>query len=107
MWVAAPILQIIMGDEFEDSVAALRWIALVPALKATQTFPANVLTGTDRQWARARIMAAAASLNLGANLLLVPRFGWRGAAVSTLLAEAVFSVFLWLAVRRAVSEDKG
>lgn len=106
LWFGAPLLGFIMGDEFEESVTALRWIAFVPAIKATQMFPANVLTGTDRQWARARLMSMSAALNLIANLLLVPEFGWRGAAVSTLVAEVFFSALLWFAVHRAVrSED--
>lgn len=105
LWVAAPLLETIMGSEFNDSVSALRWIAFVPAIRATQFFPANVLTGVDRQWIRARLMAATAVLNLVVNIVLIPEFGWRGAAVSTLVAEAVFSAALWAAVNSALRDE--
>lgn len=106
LWLAAPLLEFLMGEDFEDSVTALRWIAAVPAIRASQLFPANVLTGTDRQWIRARLMAATAVLNLTANIVLVPEYGWRGAAVSTLVAESVFSLALWTAVNRAVRAER-
>lgn len=104
LWFTAPLLGVIMGDEFDESVTALRWIAFIPLLRAGQYFPANVLSGVDRQWQRARIMSSTALLNLGLNLVLVPRHGWRGAAVSTFVAEAVYMLLLWTAVRSAVRD---
>lgn len=106
LWLAAPLLEVVMGSEFEDSVTALRWVAAVPAIRAAQFFPANVLTGIDRQWVRARLMTGTAILNLVLNLVLVPEYGWRGAAVTTLLAEAVFSVVLWAAVLRELRAER-
>jgi len=98
LWIAAPILEPLMGEEFQESVSALRWIALLPALKALQVFPANVLSGTDRQWTRARLVITTATLNLVLNIIFAPRFGWRGAAAATLAAESGFAALLWLRV---------
>jgi len=106
LWLAAPALRTFIGDEYEESVTVLRWIAIVPAIKAAQYFPANVLTGVDRQWVRARLMAGTAILNLLINLAFARRFGWRGAAVGTLIAEALFTCLLWLAVRRELHQEQ-
>ncbi len=106
LWVFAPLLEFAMGDQFAESVTALRWVSFVPALRALQVFPANVLSGTDRQWLRAKIMSFTAALNLVSNIVLVPEYGWRGAAISTLLAEAVFSIALWIAVTRALAVER-
>ncbi|MFT7475345.1 MAG: O-antigen/teichoic acid export membrane protein [Verrucomicrobiales bacterium] len=106
LWVTAPLLEVLMGSQFEDSVTVLRWIAFVPAIRAAQFFPANVLTGSDRQWVRARLMTGTASLNLVMNIILVPRHGWRGAAVTTMISEAVFTLLLWMAVNRALRAEQ-
>lgn len=106
LWIFAPLIEFAIGDEFAESVTALRWIAFVPAIRATQFFPANVLSATDRQWVRAKIMSATAVLNLIANLILIPQLGWRGAAISTLVAEVVFSGGLWIAIRRALRAER-
>ena len=106
LWICAPLLDPLMGDEFEDSVSALRWIAILPALKALQVFPANVLSGTDRQWVRARLVVATATLNLAINIAVAPIYGWRGAAGATLAAESVFAGLLWLTVRRYVRLER-
>lgn len=105
LWIAAPFLPSILGDDFADSVTALRWLAFVPAIRATQFFPANTLSGTDRQWTRARIMSTTAVFNLVANLFLVPAYGWRGAAITTILSEILFSAGLWIAVNRALRAE--
>lgn len=101
LWVLAPLLQVLMGDGFADSVTALRWLSFVPAVRALQIFPANVLTGVDRLWERARLMMTSASINLASNIVLAPTYGWRGAAVSTLIAELFFAGILWRSVLRA------
>lgn len=105
LWLGAPLLEPLMGDEFAESVEALRWIAVLPALRALQVFPANVLSGIDRQWTRARLMIGAASLNLAINIGLAPEFGWRGAAAATVIAESVFAALLWITVRRAARAE--
>ncbi len=44
--------------------------------------------------------AIATAFNLAANLLLIPRFGYVGAAISTVLSEWVLMVPFWYCVRR-------
>lgn len=106
LWIAAPLLEPLMGEEFRESVSALRWIAILPALRALQVFPANVLSGTDRQWTRAKLLIGTAAFNLAVNVSLAPQFGWRAAAAATLAAESVFAALLWLAVYRAVRAER-
>lgn len=106
LWLLAPSLRFVLGDEFADAVNALRWLAFVPAVRASQFFPANTLTGTDRQWTRARIMSTTAILNLVTNLIFVPQFGWRAAAATTVVTELVFSALLWLAVNKALRAER-
>ena len=98
MYVAAPGIPWLLGEEYQDSVAVVRYLALLPALKALQGFVGNALTARgDHGWRLAN-MVAAASLNAALNLYLIQRSGWRGAAISTMVAETVLTVGLWAAL---------
>ncbi len=100
MYLAAPGIPWLLGAEYQDSVAAVRYLALLPALKALQGFVGNALTARgDHGWRLAN-MVAAASFNAALNLYLIQRSGWRGAAVSTMVAEAFLTVGLWIALLR-------
>ncbi len=66
-------------------------------------FPANMLTGSDRQPLRTALYGVAVVVNVVANLVLIPRSGWEGAATSTLLAEAALVIALWVAAHRCAA----
>jgi O-antigen/teichoic acid export membrane protein len=56
-----------------------------------------VLIALDRQRRITGAFIAAVGFNVGANLLLLPQFSFRAAAVTTIISEAVlFGLFLWL-----------
>src|SRR5690606_37839764 len=61
-----------------------------------------VLIAVDRQRTITGAFAAAVVFNLGANLLLVPRFGIYAAAAVTVATEVVIFATLAVAVRRYV-----
>lgn len=96
----ALIAQNFVPDRFVDVMPMIAALAALAALHATQLFPANVLTGTDRQSTRLVLYATAAGLNICLNLLWIPERGWRGAAAATLIAEASLAAMLWIAARR-------
>lgn len=100
MYVAAPGIPWLLGDEYQDSVAVVRYLAFLPALKALQGFVGNALTARgDHGWRLANMMVAA-SFNGVLNIWLIQRNGWRGAAASTMIAEALLTVGLWAALFR-------
>ncbi len=112
MYLTAPGIPWLLGEEYQDSVAVVRYLALLPALKAMQGFVGNALTARgDHGWRLAN-MVVAASFNAALNLYLIQRSGWRGAAVSTMVAEAFLTVGLWVALlrrgaSRADDDDSG
>jgi O-antigen/teichoic acid export membrane protein len=97
IYVLAPLAPHILGSDFEDSVAALRWLAPIPVLSALYYLPADALTGANGQGIRTLLQLIAAGLNVGLNLLLIPDHSWRGAAWSTLISLAFLAVSLWTA----------
>ncbi|MBE3068506.1 MAG: polysaccharide biosynthesis C-terminal domain-containing protein, partial [Chloroflexi bacterium] len=63
----------------------------------------NILTVVERQKAVAAVGFGNMIVNLGLNLLIIPRYGFNGAALTTLLTELVgLSAMFWL-LRRNIS----
>lgn len=86
-WVAAPWIVSILGDGFAESVAALRLLTLLMVIQAL-TYPfADALTGSRQQATRSTGQLIALGLSFLLNLYLIPRSGWRGAAVASIAVQ--------------------
>lgn len=84
---------------FPESVPALRILALgIVFLFVNSAFTA-MLYSVDRQDLFAWTTAVAVLVNIGLNLLLIPRFGYLAAAATTVVTEAAFSVTAWWFLR--------
>jgi O-antigen/teichoic acid export membrane protein len=95
LYLLAPILPLILGREYEQTVPAVRWLALLPLLKTIHYFGADALTGAGYQGIRTLILAGIASLNVVLNLWLIPLYSWRGAAMATILCDGSLGVLVW------------
>lgn len=88
--VAGPLAGVMVGEDFREGAAMiLPWIALAGLMKGMMTyyFHESFILGR-RTRSMAAIMAVAALLNLGLNLLFLPVFGIAGAAAATVIAYA-------------------
>lgn len=99
LYAFAPIVPWFLGEEFSESIGAVRWLAVVPLLMTLHRFAADSLTGADRQASRTHIEFGAAALNVALNLAIVPFFSWRGTAAVTIFTECILVVGLGLALR--------
>ena len=104
--LAAPLLPLAFGPTFRESVAALRWLCLVPLLRALHYAWGTAITGSASQWNRTATQFAAAALNLALNFLLIPRFSWRGAAAASLLTDATLALLSWLVLARLLRRER-
>lgn len=107
LFALAPLVPWLLGAEFADSVAAVRWLAVVPLLMTLHRFAADSLTGADRQASRTHIEFGAAALNVGLNLIIVPFFSWRGTAAVTIVTEVILVVALGTALRYYARRSPG
>lgn len=89
--LSAPLLPVLFGPTFRDSVAALRWLCLLPVLRALHYSWGSAITGSASQWNRTATQFGAAALNLCLNALLIPRWSWQGAAIASLLTDAALA----------------
>lgn len=109
--VIAPVVPTLFGSSFRGSVAALRWLCLLPVLRSLHYAWGSAITGSSSQWNRTGTQFGAAALNLCLDFLLIPRWSWRGAAVASLLTDGalVIASFVVLALltRRERSAVQG
>lgn len=98
--LAPEAIQIIAAPAYRSASRVVPWIAAGYVARFLFFFPANALLFCKRpRWVAAATVGAAA-LNIGANWLLVPRFGIGAAALNTLVAFVVLFAVTQAAARR-------
>jgi O-antigen/teichoic acid export membrane protein len=102
LWIAAPLLPRILGEHYANTISALRWLALLPVLRGVHSFLADSLSGAGFQGFRSAIQVMVALVNIGLNLVILPRYGWLGAAWTSLASDGLLVVSFWVAVRYKV-----
>ncbi len=98
LFLFAPVVPYVLGDEYVGAVEALRWLAPLPFLKAMHYFAADTLTGAGFQGVRSAVQVLIALFNVLINLWLIPLYSWRGAALSSLASDGFLMLGLWMMV---------
>ena len=98
LFLLAPVVPYILGNEYQEAGQALRWLAPLPLLKALHHFAADTLTGAGFQGLRSAMQALIAAFNVLINLWLIPLYSWRGAAWSSLASDTFLVLSLWMLV---------
>lgn len=90
LWLIAPqVIGLLFGEGFVESVSILRFLAWLFFLSCLKHLLGIFLTSCDRQANRTQKQWIAAWINVLGNISLIPLFGIRGAAIATLLSEAL------------------
>ncbi len=95
LFVAAPILPAVVGDQFGDSVAMTRALLLMVPIYALTTAPMNGLLGLGKTTLRSQIYIGAAVVSVLLYVVLIPLIDWRGALIGTVVGESVIAVAGW------------
>ena len=106
LFASASLLPWLFGEQYGAVVPMLRLLALLPVLKAVQMLFASVLSGSDNQQVRVFVQSAAMAANIGLCLVLIPPFGWRGAAYASLAADGLLAALLIGAVRFCLRRER-
>jgi O-antigen/teichoic acid export membrane protein len=86
---AKPILNVVASSEFLPAATSLRILALSVIIIWVGMVINHALLATGRQAALMWMCLAGLVVNVGLNLILIPRFSYDGAAVATVLTELV------------------
>lgn len=99
--LAEPLMEVFAGPEYLPHAAvALGVLVWLLPLSFVNGLTQYLLIALDRQRYLSLSFALATLFNLAANLYLIPRYSYLGAALTTVLSEAVLLGPFWLAVLR-------
>lgn len=98
LFVMAPVVPWVLGEGYANAVDAIRWLSLIPFLRALHYFAADTLTGAGHQGLRSGVQVLVAVFNVLVNLWVIPRYSWRGAAWSSLASDSLLMIVLWITV---------
>ena len=99
-WVLGEqIIIFIFGPEFAPSVVAFQIMASITFLRFIDHAFGVTLTAIDRQGLRALATALMAFFNVAINLVVLPRYSYLGAAVTSVLTEIGYFILLYSFVR--------
>lgn len=100
MILAVPLLNTVFGPDYVEGAAAFRLLLLSIGFIFFSGVTHNLLLAADRLKVEMWIIAVAAVLNVGLNLILIPRYGLVGAAFATALAEGLILFLTMLSISR-------
>lgn len=103
MFLLAPLIPLLVGKGFTESVSALRWLCLIPVFRSIHGITGGVLTGAGLQRYRTTAQISAVIINFGLNLWLIPVHGWHGAAWASLATDGLLGIMNWSALEWALA----
>jgi O-antigen/teichoic acid export membrane protein len=97
---AHPIVELIYGSAYLDSVSAVRWLGGAVALYGVSYLASHLLIAQSRPdalpWVNGTVLVA----NVVLNLIVIPRWSYDGAAAVTSISEAMLAIALVTLARR-------
>lgn len=106
-WIFNPLIPLILGEEYQESIPVLLWLSPMPLLMGLQFIAADTLTGAGYQKTRGFIILGTAVFNVAMNRLLIPVYSWRGATWATLASDTMKALLLWSAVAFLYKQQAG
>lgn len=110
VFLGATLLESILVSvrpEYEETASVVRWLAVLPLVKAIQFSFGNVLTASREQTSRVKLTMAATVVNIVGNVAFIPSGSWKAAVGTTLVAEAILAASLWRACWKLAQASKG
>jgi len=95
----APLLPYILGPKYASVAPAVQLLALIPVMRCVHWFLADALSGANAQMLRTGIQVGVAFLNIGLNVVILPRWSWVGAAWTSLASDAALMIAVYVAVQ--------
>ncbi len=94
--LADNFILLLYKDGFLLSIVALQILIWGIPLRFINVITSNALAAIDRAWIRTNAAIACCFVNIGANLILIPMYSFKGAAIATILTEIVlFAIYIY------------
>lgn len=94
LFILSEFIVRLLGESFYGAQEAMKVLSVLILLNGIHYPLADALTGANKQVVRTGLYIFTLIMNLGLNFILIPKYGWRGAAISTLLSQGCLVIFL-------------
>ncbi|MFC7446470.1 oligosaccharide flippase family protein [Rhodococcus daqingensis] len=102
-WPSAnAVIELLYGERFGQSTFAAQLLVVAAALTAPVLLGLFLLASAGHQRSYPLVAAGGLVLNIGLNLVLIPRYSFEGSAVATVATMAAMVVALWIVIARVV-----
>ena len=106
MFAGASYLPLVLGEQYAESVPALRALSFLLLIKGCHYIAWDTLTCGGHQRARTATQIAVATSNVLLCLWLIPRFSWQGAVAASLASDGLLAVVLVCVLRAGVRRER-
>lgn len=104
IWLlSGQLVPLLLGADYGETATALAILGWTLPVWFITFLEGNLLTIIERQKAVAAVGLINMVANLGLNLVVIPRYGYNGAAVTTLLTETIGLAQMFYLLRRNIS----
>ena len=97
MLFAKKIIFLVYGEGYEGSVAALQILVWGTALLYVTSIQGTTFVAANQQKLRMKFLIMAVGLNISLNLLVIPKYGYIGASITTVITE-IFILVMGVAI---------
>jgi O-antigen/teichoic acid export membrane protein len=97
---AEPAIRLLYGVDFAGAALATRLVTASECVAFFTALAVTTLVAQNRNVLYPLAALAGVVVNVGLNLVVIPRWSYRGAAVDTLVTELLVAAVLWIAVLR-------
>lgn len=94
------IVLLVFGDKFMSSVLLLHIISWIIPIRFCGHILGTALSASDKQNMRALATGLSACLNIGLNLILIPRYSYYGAAFASVITSGFLVVFYYYSIKK-------
>jgi len=104
MIFAGPVINLIFGREYDAAVSALRILSLIPLLICMNNIGGHMLLVLGLQGKPLILMRSFGVLiNVGLNMLLIPRYDYCGAALATVATELLLLLIVPFIIKEKIN----
>lgn len=101
-FLSKEIILLFFGNKFMPSVLALQILAWIIPIRFCGHILGTILSASDNQTLRAMATGWSAFLNVGLNLLLIPRYGINGAAIASVVTSGFLVVYYYYSITKQI-----
>lgn len=105
-FLAPQLVQVLYGESYQGTGQALRMMILVLPLLCLSDFISYLLMSANRARQVLKIVGFCAIINIVLNLLLIPKWGYLGAATATCLTELIVFGIYFTAINKIWGRSK-